>query len=217
MVATSSPALGPVATSSPAQGAVATSSPAQGAVATSSPTLPGEVASVTASRKDGSIVAGWDAASDATSYDVVYSTNDGASWKRAATSHAGTSYTLANADGTKAYIVGVRAVNSAGESGWTNSDSVPAPTPLPGGVGTVKATHNGDSVSASWQAAEHATGYDVVYSTDNRISWKRAATNHEGTSYTLKDADRTKTYIFGVRAVNAAGEGNWTNSAPAAR
>ena len=87
--------------------------------------------------------------------------------------------------------------------------------PTPGDVGTVTATHNGDSVVASWLPANRATGYDLVYSTDNKATWSRAATNHYGTSYTLKDADSAKTYIIGVRAVNAVGKGDWTDSAPA--
>ena len=68
---------------------------------------------------------------------------------------------------------------------------------------------------ASWDVAAGATGYDVVYSADGKARWTRVATNRSGTTYTLDNADSALTYVFGVRAVNDAGESGWTNSAPA--
>ena len=178
-------------------------------------TPPGNVTGLTASRSDGSIVASWDAAAGATGYHVVYSDDGKASWTRVATDHSGTSYTITGADASLAYVVGVQAVNSAGGSGWVNSNTVPAVTPPPGSVGSVTATHHGATLSVTWDAADHATGYDVVYSADGKASWTRAATNHSGVSYTLDNADSGKTYVFGVRAVNESGASGWTNSAPA--
>ncbi len=178
-------------------------------------TPPGNVTGLSASRSDGSIVASWDAAAGATGYHVVYSDDGKASWTRVATDHGGTSYTISGADASLAYVVGVQAVNSAGGSGWVNSNTVPAVTPPPGSVGSVTATHNGATVSVAWDAADGATGYDVVYSDDGKASWTRAATNQSGASYTLDNADSGKTYVFGVRAVNDAGASGWTNSAPA--
>ena len=180
------------------------------------PALPAAVGSVSASRSNGNIVASWSASDGATGYDVQYSTDNKATWTRAATNQSGVSYTLSNADSTKTYVIGVRAVNSAGESDWTDSAVVgpPAVQP-PAAVGSVSAVHNGGSVSVSWNAADGATGYDVVYSTDDKATWERAATNHAGAGYTLSNADASKTYIVGVRAVNSAGESGWTNSDPA--
>ena len=176
---------------------------------------PGNVSGLSASRSSGSIVANWDAPSGATKYHVTYTTDGGSSWSLAAAEHSTNSITIVNADNAKAYIVGVRAGNSAGWSGWVNSNEVPKVTPPPGSVGSVSATHNGGTVSVTWDAASDATGYDVVYSTDGKASWSRAATNQGGTSYTLDNADSSKTYVFGVRAVNESGESGWTNSAPA--
>ena len=179
--------------------------------------VPDAPASVSASRSNGNIAVSWSAADGATGYDVRYSTDDKATWQQAATNLAGTSYTLSNADSTKTYVIGVRAVNDAGESGWTNSAAVSPPEPEPqppATVASVSAVHNGGSLSASWSAADGATGYDVEYSTDDKATWQRAATNHAGTSYTLSDADSAKTYVISVRAVNDAGESAWTNSAP---
>ncbi len=180
--------------------------------------VPDAPASVNASRSNGDVAVSWSSADGATGYDVQYSTDDKATWARAATNHAGTTYTLSNADDTKTYVVGVRAVNDAGASGWTDSAQVSPPQPdPPSAVASVSVVHNGGSLSVSWTAADGATGYDVVYSTDDEASWDRATTNHAGTSYTLSNADDTKTYVVGVRAVNSAGESLWTNSAPASR
>ena len=282
-------------------------------------TPPGAVASVTASRESAGIVASWDAVTGATGYDVVYSTDDETTWTRAATNQAGTTYTLTDADSTLAYVIGVRAVNSGGESAWTNSDTVPAgappldvgsptltvttdgaaswsytvpegaeydyteirwretagqsdlndwsdkenvviwdssvaahaiadltagveykakvfvglkvngenryaksntvvfttpaPAQPPDGVATVKASRKSGSIAAGWTGVTGATGYDVRYSADDGATWNRAATNQAETSYTLKGADDSLAYVVGVRAVNAAGESAWTNSA----
>ena len=54
-----------------------------------------------------------------------------------------------------------------------------------------------------------------MYTTGYGASWPRATTNQSSTTYTLDNADSALTYVFGVRAVNDAGESGWTNSAPA--
>ena len=183
--------------------------------AVSPPTVqtPPAVSSVSAVHNGGSVSASWSAVDSATGYDVQYSTDNKASWTRAATNQAGTSFTLSNADGTKTYIIGVRAVNDAGESDWTDSAaaSPPAVQP-PAAPGSVSAGRLGSDVVANWIAVDGATGYDVVYSTDNKTSWKRAATNHGANTYTLKDAEYSLPYIIGVRAVNSNGESGWTDS-----
>ena len=173
---------------------------------------PASVGSVNATRSHGSIDVTWDAPNGATKYHVTYTTDGGNSWMLLASEHSSTSISIVNAANDKAYMVGVRAGNDGGWSGWVNSNEVPKVTPPPGPVGSVSATHNGSSVSVTWDAADHATGYDVVYSTDGKASWTRAATNHGGTSYTLNGADSQLAYVFGVRAVNESGASGWTNS-----
>ena len=172
--------------------------------------VPEAPTSVNASRSNGDIAVSWSAVDGATGYDVEYSTDDKATWTSAATNQAGTSYTLSNADTTKTYVIRVRAVNDAGESDWTDSDSVSPAAPQP--PSSVSAVRNGDSLSVSWTASDGATGYDVEYSTDAKATWTSAATNQAGTSYTLSNADTTKTYVIRVRAVNDSGESDWTDS-----
>ena len=104
-----------------------------------------------------------------------------------------------------------------GEDRYAKSNTVvfTPPSSPPDAIASVMAVHKGESVAAAWRSADGAAGYDVVYSTDGGASWTRAATNQAETSYTLTRADSAKTYVIGVRAVNAAGESAWTNSPPA--
>ena len=69
----------------------------------------------------------WKASERAASYHVTYSDDGGQSWHLAALAHEGTSLTIDNADASKTYVVGVRAGNAFGFSGWT--DSAPAGPP----------------------------------------------------------------------------------------
>ena len=177
---------------------------------------PGSVGSVKASRKDGRIAAGWDVVTGATGYDVRYSADAGATWTRAATNQSETSYTLSGADDSLAYMVGVRAVNSAGESGWTNSAAVPAlpqqPAQAPGAVTNLSASRDNSSITVSWDAVDGATKYHITYSTDGGASWSLAAGEHTTNSITVANADGNLPYIVGVRAGNATGWSGWVNS-----
>ena len=179
------------------------------------PQPPGSVGSVSASRSNGSIAVSWDAAAGAIKYHVTYTDNGGQSWSLAALEHATNSITISGADDDKAYIVGVRAGNAAGWSGWVNSNTVPAVQTPPGSVGSVSATHNGGAVSVSWAAASGATKYHVTYTGDGGASWSLAALEHSTTSITISGADSGKTYVVGVRAGNDAGWSAWVNSPPA--
>ena len=183
-------------------------------------TPPGSVGSVSASRSNGNVAVSWDAADGATKYHVTYTDNGGQSWSLAALEHATTSITISGADDDKAYVVGVRAGNDAGWSAWVNSNEVPAVQPPPtqnppGSVGSVSATHNGDTVTASWSAASGATKYHVTYTDNGGASWSLAGLEHTGTSITISGADSGKEYVIGVRAGNDGGWSAWVNSPPA--
>ena len=178
-------------------------------------TPPAAVASVTASRESGGIVASWDAVTGATGYDVRYSSDDGATWTQAATNRTETTYTLAEADYVLAYVIGVRAVNAGGESAWTNSATVPAVPPLdqaPGKVTNLSATRQNGGIVATWDAVTGDTKYHVTYSTDGGASWSLAAGEHATNSITIANADGKLPYVVGVRAGNAAGWSGWVNS-----
>ena len=186
------------------------------------PPPPAAVASVTVTRADGTLTASWDAVAGATSYHVTYTSDGGASWGLAAFDHAGTSIEIA-ADNAGTYVVGVRAKNAGGGSGWRNSapagpftppTPTPTPTPTPPAtVASVTVTRADGSLTASWDAVSGATSYHVTYTSDGGASWGLAAFDHAGTSIEIA-AGNAKTYVVGVRARNSAGGSGWRNSAP---
>ena len=77
---------------------------------------------MTVTRADGSLTASWPAVAHATSYHVTYSSDGGASWSLASENHSTNSITI-GVDNAETYIVGVRARNEHGDSGWRNSAS----------------------------------------------------------------------------------------------
>ena len=177
-------------------------------------TAPDPVAAVTAAHQGSSLAVSWDAPARATHYHVTYTGDNGTSWQLGALEHAGTSLTINGVDSTKTYLVGVRAKNTAGSSGWTNSAAATFTAPDP--VASVTVAHQGSSLAVSWPAAARATHYHVTYTGDNGTSWQLGALEHAGTSLTINGVDSTKTYLVGVRAKNAAGSSGWVNSTPAA-
>ena len=97
---------------------------------------PSTPSSVSLSRADGTVTADWPAVSDATRYHVTYSDDGGSSWHAPVNGHTNiaTNTLTFNAKNSKSYIVGVRAGNDHGWSGWRNSASIaplPQPTPTP--------------------------------------------------------------------------------------
>ena len=183
------------------------------ALAQSPPNTP---SSVSITRSDGSLTASWDAVSGATSYHITYSSDNGTSWSLASYDHPNDSITISNADNSKTYIVGVRARNEHGGSGWRNSPPAGPYTPSqPGTPSSVTVTRADGALTASWNAVPGATSYHITYTSNNGASWSLAALNHPDSSITISNVDNSKTYIVGVRARNEHGDSSWRNSAPA--
>ena len=193
---------------------------------TPSPNPPGRPTSVTVTRGDGTVTADWPDVSGATKHHVTYSVDNGQSWSLATSERPDSDVTINGADNSKTYIVGVRAGNDAGWSGWRNSapagpytpEPTPTPTPTPApqiapdAPASVTLTRDDGTVTASWPAASGATKYHVTYSSDDKRNWNAAAGSHTETSITISGADNDKTYYVGVRAGNDAGWSGWRNS-----
>ena len=187
----------------------ATGTPAE---AQSPPATP---SSVSLSRDDGTVTASWAAISNATKYHVTYTTDGGSSWHAPVEGHtniASNGLTF-NADNAKSYIVGVRAGNDHGWSGWRNSAQAgPYTPPAPNPVDSVTATANNGNVTASWDAVDGATKYHVTYIAVGNGTWQLAALDHSTTSITISGTDNTKAYVVGARAGNDNGWSSWVNS-----
>jgi len=184
-----------------------------------SPAAPTGLKAVKAGEKTATI--SWNAVSGATSYEVQYYSQSGASWKtdpdykpKTATSYVSTGLGLYNS-----YKYRVRAVNSAGTSPWAEitynkpaasaAPSVKTPS-APTGLKAVKAGVK--TATISWNAVSGATSYEVQYYSQSGASWKtdpdykpKTATSYVSTGLGLYNS-----YRYRVRAVNSAGVSGWT-------
>ena len=185
------------------------------------PTLqpPATPSQVSVTRADGELAASWAAVTGATSYHITYTSNGGASWNLAAFNHPTNTITINNATNSDTYIVGVRARNTAGDSGWRNSPAAGPYTPPtlqpPATPSAVTVTRADGTLTATWAAIDGATSYHITYSSNGGASWNLAAFNHPTNTITINNATNSDTYIVGVRARNTAGDSGWRNSPPA--
>ena len=167
---------------------------------------------VTVSRANKTLTASGYTVSNATKYHITYSPNGGQSWRLASKNHTETSITISGVDNGKTYIVGVRAGNTYGWSGWRNSAASGPPEIAPDRVAIVVASRGDGTLTGMWLPVSNATKYDVNYRTEGG-SWQRGATGHTQTRWTLSGADNNATYRISVRAVNDYGESAWRDSA----
>ena len=187
-------------------------SPAAGPYTPPNANPPGPVASVSLTRADGTVTATWSAPSGATKYHVTYTTDNGTSWSLAALSHTTTSLTINAADNAKTYIVGVRAGNDEGWSGWVNSPASGPYTPPPAAPTGLTAAAGDESVTLAWSDPADAsiTGYEYALQPAGNdqggwtgITGSDAAT----TSYIATGLTNDTAYTLHLRAVNAGGDG----------
>ena len=184
---------------------------------------------VTVNRGDGTLNASWKAPARAETYHITYSSDGGKSWSLAALNHPRNSITIKGADNSKSYIVGVRARNSGGDSGWRNSYAIgpynppkaPLPPQPPATPGAISVSRSDGALHAFWNSVGGATSYHVTYTGDNGKSWRLAALYHPAgngtTSITISGVENDKAYIVGVRARNSAGGSGWRNSSSTGR
>ena len=183
---------------------------------TPAPTPPGAVNAVDVTRSYGTLNVSWNAPTGAEHYHVTYKA-DGGAWTLAAFQHTTNGIAITGVDNAQTYVVGVRAGNSAGWSGWRNSPSV-GPLPVnppsaypPGPVGAITLTRSGSTLTASWASLNSASWYHVTYTSDGGASWSLAAFKHTASAINI-GIDDTKTYVVGVRAGNSVGWSGWRNS-----
>ena len=179
------PAPDPTPTPTPAPTATPTPTPTSAPDPTATPTPapvsapPDAVASVSIARADGSVTASWDAPSGAAKYHVTYSDDGGSSWHAPVDGHTNitaTSITF-TADNSKTYIVGVRAGNGAGWSGWRNSPAAgpytpptPTPTATPTPAPTATPTPDPTPTATATPAPTPAPGIIVQDASGNAIA-----------------------------------------------
>ena len=154
----------------------------------------------------------WNAVSGATSYKVYRATSQNGTYSLLGTVTA-TSYTNTGAKAGTTYWYKVKAVNSAGESAYSNivSGQAKAVTPKPSAP-VVKIGNSAASGKPmlTWNAVSGATSYKVYRATSQNGTYSLLGTV-TATSYTNTGAKAGTTYWYKVKAVNSAGESAYSN------
>ena len=182
--------------------------------------------SVALARSDGWLTASWPAAAHAASYHVTYSADGGASWKLAALSLRaveGVNSITIEADNAATYVVGVRARNSSGASGWVNSAPAgpfvpPLPlSPPPSPPVGLRANPGDGQVRLSWNGPGDASVLGYEY----RMRWAgvawsawtaMAGSGPSTVSHVVDGLDNGVEYRFKLRAL---GDGGASPAVPA--
>ena len=142
----------------------------------------------------------WNAVSGATSYKVYRATSQNGTYSLLGTVTA-TSYTNTGAKAGVTYYYKVKAVNSAGESAYSNVVS---------GKTTVTTLTMGHSASSgkpqlTWKAVSGATSYKVYRATSKNGAYSVINTT-KALTYTNVGAALGTTYYYKVEALNASGK-----------
>jgi hypothetical protein len=148
----------------------------------------------------------------------LYYSTDGTNWVWFATAGPNvTTYTWSGAAPATTYSFRVTAYNAAGESAPSNTASVTTPAPPAAPSNLAAAAVSGSQVSLTWaDNAGTEDGFKLYYSTDG-TNWVWFATAGPGaTAYSWTGASPGSTYSFCVRAYNAIGDSDPSNTASAA-
>ncbi len=154
-----------------------------------------------------------------TGYELQYSSDGGTSWTLIEASEiTGTNHTITALTNSTAYVVQVRAVNSAGAGDWSDSTTA-TPIAVPDAPTGLILTAGNTQLNASWTAPVDVgdsaiTGYKVQYRSDGGTTWTESS-GVTGTSHTITGLTNGTSYEVQVRAVNMQGDGPWSEPATA--
>lgn len=177
------------------------------------PTSPVAVTNLAAVGGTGQVTLSWDAVSNATSYNLYYSTSSGLTMAGATKLVNVTSPYVQTglAAGTTYYYL-VTAVNGAGEgpvstvASATTATSQPVPV-VPAAPINLVATGGTNQVSVSWGAVNSASSYNVYYTTSSGVTKSTGTKIANATSPMVQTGLAAgTTYYYVVTSVNSAGE-----------
>ena len=178
-----------------------------GQVKTVTPKPAAPVVKIGHSAASGKPMLTWNAVSGATSYKVYRATSQNGTYSLLGTVTA-TSYTNTGAKAGVTYYYKVKAVNSAGESAYSNivSGQSKAVTPKPAAP-VVKIGHSASSGKPmlTWNAVDGAASYKVYRATAKNGAYSVINTT-KALTYTNTGAALGTTYYYKVEALNAAGK-----------
>ena len=166
--------------------------------------VPAAPTGLTATAGNGQATVAWTAVSDATSYNIYWSTTAGVTTGNGTLISGVTSpYVQAGLSGGTTYYYVVTAVNSHGES---LPSSVASVTLGPTGVAAVSGPSNGQ-ITVSWTATSGATSYNIYWSTSPGVTTANGTEILGATSpYTQAGLTSGTTYYYVVTSVSTSGE-----------
>ena len=180
------------------------------------PTAP---SGVTAAASAGSILVSWTPpdGSIVATYEIEYRVSGSTVRETASVTGAETLFIHTNSLGDTEYQYRVRAVNTAGASGWTGPATAMRIVP-PGVPSGVTAAISGNDILVSWTAPTSGFigGYHLELRQRDRDDWTRRTQEGQATSYTHGSPEPGTTYQYRVRTFNAGGVSNWSRTADAA-
>jgi hypothetical protein len=155
-----------------------------------------------------------------TDYREQYSTDSGTTWTTfTAAASTATSATVTSLTNGTAYVFRVAAVNGVGVGSYTAASAAVTPTAgtPPNAPTALTATAGNAQLSLAWSApsapgTSAITGYTVEY-TPSGGSAATVNTGSTATSYTLTGLTNGTSHSVRVRAVSAAGNGDYSTAA----
>ncbi len=181
-------------------------------VAGYSTTTPGAPSNLTASTGDTQVALSWKASSNASSYNVMRSSNGSAMASIASVTSL--NYTDTAVTNGTAYTYGITAVNAVGTSPMSNQvTAIPNPPQPPAAPANLSASAGNAQVALSWQASVNATFYNVLRSSNG--SAMNAVATVNALTYMDTSAANGTTYTYAVVAGNTAGTSGMSNQVSA--
>ncbi len=190
-------------------------------------TLPAAPAAPTLEAGNEQLTVTWTAPTDTggsaiSSYHLRHREDGKGSWTELTSGITSTNHVITGLTSGTSYEVQVRAVNASGESGAWSESATATPTAsstVPDAPTTPTLEAGNASLTVTWTAPDddggsEITGYELQYSSDGGTTWTLIeASEITGTSHTITDLTNGTRYHVQVRAVNAVGDGAWSNSA----
>ena len=154
----------------------------------------------------------WNFVPGAAGYDMEMSGNGRQSWQRKMTNKNVNAWQFSQWTKNATFWFRVRAVNAHGASDWTYVKSIAPPCRVEGlQANRIPIDGQSGTITASWDAAKRASGYDVNFTADNGRSWQRMVTDLRATTYTFtKQIPYNVNYRVSVQARRKGVTSGWT-------
>lgn len=163
------------------------------------PTIPSGL-EITPGDKQGTLI--WTAPERAVSYNVYLSTSPDLTDSDIVGITIDLSYLFANLTNGTIYYTGVSAVNSAGTSGISQTQSFITVSAIPSSPGNLTVIPDVDQFTATWDTVDNASSYNLYYARNEEMTDRLNVVRTQGGLYTAQ-VEPGSTYWALVKAVNS--------------